>query len=81
VYKELGVELASLKEKISHMPERPLMMGETKYDGTRCPLKILLEEVPLNKRNRMMDSFAEILWWLPTGGASSSNLGVAPFKV
>jgi hypothetical protein len=57
------------------------MVGETKNDGTRCPLKILLEEVPLNKRNGMMDSFAEILWWLPTDDASSSNVGVVPFKV
>jgi hypothetical protein len=77
----LGVELASLEEKISHTPERPLMVGETKDDGTRCPLKILLEEVPLNKRNGMMDSFAKILWWLPTDDASSSNVGAAPFKV
>jgi hypothetical protein len=77
----LGVELASLEEKISHTPERPLMVGETKDDGTRCPLKILLDEVPLNKRNGMMDSFVEILWWLPTDDASSSNVGVAPFKV
>jgi hypothetical protein len=29
----------------------------------------------------MMDSFAQILLWLPTGNASSSNGGVAPFKV
>jgi hypothetical protein len=77
----LGVELASLEEKISHTPERPLMVGETKDDGTRCPLKILLEEVPLNRRNGMMDSFAKILWWLPTYDASSSNVGAAPFKV
>jgi hypothetical protein len=77
----LGVELAYLEEKISHTPERLLMVGETKNDGTRCPLKILLEEVPLNKRNEMMDSFAEILWWLPTDDTSSSNVGVVPFKV
>jgi hypothetical protein len=77
----LGVELASLDEKISHTPERPLMAGETKDNGTRCPLKILLEEVPLKKRNGMMDSFAEILWWLPSNDASSSNIGAAPFKV
>jgi hypothetical protein len=29
----------------------------------------------------MMDSFAQILWRLPTGEASSSNKGAAPFKV
>jgi hypothetical protein len=29
----------------------------------------------------MMDSFAQILQWLPTGNASSSSGGTAPFKV
>jgi hypothetical protein len=29
----------------------------------------------------MMDSFAQIIQRLPTGNASSSNKGVAPFKV
>jgi hypothetical protein len=29
----------------------------------------------------MMDSFAQILRWLPTDDASSSNGGIAPFKV
>ena len=29
----------------------------------------------------MMDSFAQILWRLPTDDASSSNGGVSPFKV
>jgi hypothetical protein len=29
----------------------------------------------------MMDSFAQIIQRLPTGDASSSNKGVAPFKV
>ena len=29
----------------------------------------------------MMDSFAQILRWLPTSDASSSNEGAAPFKV
>ena len=29
----------------------------------------------------MMDSFLQILWRLPTGDASSSNGGAAPFKV
>jgi hypothetical protein len=29
----------------------------------------------------MMDSFAQILWWLPTGDTYCSSGGVAPFKV
>ena len=28
-----------------------------------------------------MDSFTQILRWLPTGDASSSSIGTAPFKV
>jgi hypothetical protein len=80
-YKELGLKIASLEEKISHTPERPLMAGERKDDGTRYPLKMLLEEVPLQQRNGMMDSFAKILWCLPTDDTSSSNIGVVPFKV
>ena len=42
---------------------------------------MLLEESLTQQRNVMMDSFAQILWWLPTGDASSLNGGVAPFKV
>jgi hypothetical protein len=29
----------------------------------------------------MMDSFVQILWWIPTSDSSSSNRGVSPFKV
>ena len=43
-YKELGLELVSLEEKISRTPKRPLMAGENKYDGTRDPFKLLIEE-------------------------------------
>jgi hypothetical protein len=44
-YKELGLELVSLEEKISCMPKRPLMVGENKDDRIGDPFKILLEEV------------------------------------
>ena len=77
----IGSRACSLEEKISHTPERPLMAGERKDDGTRYPLKILLEKVPLQQRNGMMDSFAKILWWLPTNDTSSLNVGVVSFKV
>ena len=43
-YKEFGLEIVSLEEKSSHMPKRPLMAGENKYDGTRDPFKMFLEE-------------------------------------
>jgi hypothetical protein len=63
------------------MPKRPLMEGENKYDGMGDPFKMLLEESLTQQRNKMMDSFAQILWRLPTGDASSSRGGVTPFKV
>jgi hypothetical protein len=80
-YKELGLELVSLEEKISRMPKRPLMVGENKYDGTRDPFKMFLEESLTQQRNEMMDSFAQILRRLPTGDTSSSSGGTTPFKV
>jgi hypothetical protein len=80
-YKELGLELVSLEDKISHTPKRPLMEGENKYDGTGDPFKLLIEESLMKQRNEMMDSFVQILRWLPTGDTSSSSEGIAPFKV
>ena len=80
-YKELGLELVSLKEKISCTPKRPLMVGEKKYDGIGDPFKLLIEEALTQQRNEMMDSFAQILQWLPTGDASTSSGGAVPLKV
>jgi hypothetical protein len=56
-YKELGLELVSLEDKISRMPKQPLMVGENKYDRTRYPFKLLIEEALMQQRNEMMDSF------------------------
>jgi hypothetical protein len=80
-YKELGLELVSLEEKISCTPKRPLMEGENKYDGIGYPFKLFIEESLTQQRNEMMDSFAQILRRLPTGDASSSSGGATPFKV
>jgi hypothetical protein len=80
-YKELGLELVSLEDKSSRMPKRPLMAGEEKDDGTGDPFKVLIDEALTQQRNEMVDSFAQILWWLPTGDTSSSSGGGAPFKV
>jgi hypothetical protein len=60
-YKELGLELVSLEDKISRMPKRPLMEGEKKYDRTGDPFKMFLEESLMQHRNEMMDSFVQIL--------------------
>jgi hypothetical protein len=80
-YKELGLELVSLEDKSSRMPKRPLMAGKNKYDGTRDPLKLLIEESLTQQRNEMMDSFIQIYQRLPTGDAYSSSGGTAPFNV
>ena len=80
-YKELGLELVSLEDKILHTPKWPLMKWENKYDGIGDPFKLLIEEGLKQQRNAMMDSFEQILRQLPTGDTSSSNEGATPFKV
>jgi len=60
-YKELGLKLISLKEKISRMPKRPSMEGEKKDNRTRDPFKLLIKEDLSQQRNKMMDNFAQIL--------------------
>jgi hypothetical protein len=67
-------------EALAH-PSDLSWQGEKKYDGTRDPFKLLIEESLTQQRNEMMDSFTQILRWLPTGDASSLNGGIAPFKV
>ena len=80
-YKELGLKIVSLEDKSSHTPKRPLVVGENKDDGIGDPFKLLIEESLMQQRDEMMDSFAQILWRLPTGDASSSNEGTTPLKV
>ena len=50
-YKELGLEVVSLEEKISRMPKQPLMEGQKKDDGTGYPFKNFLEEALTQQRN------------------------------
>jgi hypothetical protein len=57
------------------------MVGEKKDEGIGDPFKLLIEESLTQQRNEMMDSFAQILRWLPTGNTSSSSEGATPFKV
>jgi hypothetical protein len=80
-YKESGLELVSLEDKSSRTPKRPLMVGDKKDGRTGNPFKMLLEEALTQQKNDMMDSFTQILRPLPTGDASSSSGGAAPFKV
>jgi hypothetical protein len=80
-YKELGLKLVSLEDQSSRTPKRPLMAGEKKYEGIGDPFKLLLAESLTQERNKMMDSFTQILQQLPIGEAYSSSGGIAPFKV
>jgi hypothetical protein len=57
------------------------MEGKKKYDGTKYPFKLLIEESLTQKRNMMMDSFMQILRRLPTCDTSSLSRGSTPFKV
>ena len=57
------------------------MKGEKKDDSMRDPFKLLIKESLMQQTNEMMDSFAQILRWLPTGDASSSSRGATPLKV
>ena len=60
------------------------MGDENKDEDIEYPIKMLLEEALEKQRNTMMDSFAQILQRLPTGGASASRNhsgGATPFKV
>jgi hypothetical protein len=42
-YRELGLELISLRDNHSHQPKKPPMVEEKRDDGSRDPFKILLE--------------------------------------
>ena len=55
-YKELGLELVSLEDKISRTPKRPIMVGENKYDKIGDPFKLFIDEALTQQRNKMMDS-------------------------
>jgi hypothetical protein len=57
-YKELGLELVSLEDKISRTRKRPLMEGEKKDERTRYPFKLFIEEALMQQRNAVMDNFA-----------------------
>jgi hypothetical protein len=57
------------------------MGAKNKYDGVGYPFKMLLEESLVQQRNEMMDNFAQILRWMPTGNTYSSSDHANPFKV
>jgi hypothetical protein len=40
----LGLDIVSLEEKFSRAPKKPSMAGENKYEETRDPFKLFLNE-------------------------------------
>jgi hypothetical protein len=57
------------------------MGDEKKYDGAGDPFKMFFKEDLACQRNEIVDNFAQILRWLPTGDTSSSRGHETPFKV
>jgi hypothetical protein len=80
-YRELGLETDSLEEKFSCAPRKPYMVGEKKYDMTRDPFKMFLEESLERQKNEMMENFAKIRRRFPTSDTPTSSGGTTPFKV
>jgi hypothetical protein len=84
-YIKLDLNLVSLKENHSHIPNKPSMVKEKKNDGEEDFIHLLLEQALTRQRDKMMDNFSHILQCLSiAAGASSSSgqfRGTSPFKV
>ena len=83
-YKELGLDLVEPLQYEPCKTRRPPMVEEKKYERVGYPFKMLLEEAIEWQRDAMMEKFSQILRWLPTSNASSSNNhsgGTTPFEV
>ena len=68
-YREFGLEIVSLDH--SHCPKRPPMAEEKRDDEAGDPIKSLLEESLERQRNKMMDSFAQILLRMSAAASAS----------
>jgi hypothetical protein len=80
-YKKLGLELVEPLQYWKRQARQQPMGDEKKDDGVGNPFKMFLKEALVQKRNEMMDNFAQILWRLPTTDTSSSSDHATPFKV
>jgi hypothetical protein len=59
--RNLGLELVSLKENISHMLKKPSMVEENKNDRAYDSINLLLEQALRRQRDKMMEKFSHIL--------------------
>ena len=83
-YKELGLDLVEPLQDQRRKTWRHPIEEEKKDEGVGDPFKMSLEEALEWQRDAMMNNFAKLLRWLPTGDASSSSDhpgGATPFKV
>jgi hypothetical protein len=84
-YSKLGLELVSLEENRSRMPEKPPMAEENKNDGAKDSINLLLQQALTRQRDKMMEIFSHILQHLlikTCTSSSSSHFGsTSPFKV
>jgi hypothetical protein len=60
-YRDMGIELVSLEEIHSFHPKRPPMAEEKRDKGAKDPIKFLLAEALMQKRNEMLEIFSQIL--------------------
>jgi hypothetical protein len=84
-YRNLGLDLVSLEDNLSHTPKKPSMAEENKNDGADDPISLLLEQALMRQRDEMMENFSHILQWLlitTCAYSSSDHFGsTLPFKV
>ena len=84
-YRKLGLEIVSLENNRSRIPEKPSMVEEKKNDGADDPISLLLEQALMQQRDEMMENFSHIFKCLPIASSASSSSdhfgGTSPFKV
>jgi hypothetical protein len=65
-YRELGLELVSLKDNCSFQSKWPPMEEEKRDEGAEDPINMLLTKSLMQQRNVMLDNFTQILQRLLT---------------
>jgi hypothetical protein len=60
-YRELGIEIVSLKDNFSFQLKKPTMAEEKRNEGAKDPIKLFLTEALVKHRNKMLEIFSQIL--------------------
>ena len=56
-YNNLGLDIVSLEDNLSHTPKKPSMEDKKKNDGEDNAINLLLEQALTRQRDEMMDIF------------------------